>query len=363
MFGVRKLLLFTGDGVGSCSMDCDYCFLAKRGALKVMTKETLLDAIEFLERLTSDASLHFFGAEPTMQWTLVQEARLLRPNMNISLTTNGYLLTPDRIDWMADNDVRVYVYSIDGGKEHNKHRKDANGNETWDKVASNLSYLTKTQGDWVTARVTWTPDNYDLLGRFIALEKIGARSIQVVPDVDHGVEWDEDKVQDAYLEVGKYYNWRRTPSRYINEMVQSIAQDKRKPGYPCNFGHASWAVMPDGELRACQRGEVIGNIYDGITDVLPLYESRLCAEVVNSRLPMKQECSECVAFSRCPGVGYCSGANRECGNSAIPTGGHCQHLRGMVKACQEWANHIKSTMPNKYEGRVIVGSVLGGDWI
>ncbi len=58
-------------------------------------------------------------------------------------------------------------------------------------------------------------------------------------------------------------------------MVEAIATGKIKPGYPCNFGRGSWAVMPDGELRACQRGgERIGSIYEGgITDAAPLYES------------------------------------------------------------------------------------------
>jgi len=60
-FGVHQLLLFTGDGAGSCSMACDYCFLAKKGPRRTMSRETLQDAIAFLEDLTDQPGLHFFG--------------------------------------------------------------------------------------------------------------------------------------------------------------------------------------------------------------------------------------------------------------------------------------------------------------
>ena len=335
-------------------MACDYCFLAKKGPRRTMSRETLQDAIAFLEDLTDQPGLHFFGVEPTVNWDLIVEARRLRPSWPISLTTNGLLLTPERIDWMADNDVRVYVYSIDGGAVHNHHRRDTRGRWTWGRVAGNLRYLVQSQGDWVTARATWTPDDYDLVGRFRALEALGARSIQVVPDIEAGVEWDEQRVEQAYLELGEHYGWGRTPSRFVDEMVSAIADGKPKPGYPCNFGRGCWAVMPDGELRACQRGERIGSIYEGITDAAPLYESVLCGQIVNSREQLTPECSDCVAFGRCPGVGYCSAANRAAGNSAIPTEAHCQHLRGMVRASTVWAQRRPTPVH-----RVIEEGVLG----
>lgn len=335
MFNIHQLLLFTADGKGSCSMNCDYCFLSKKGPRRIMKPKVLRDSIEFLKELTDKPELLFFGTEPTMQWDLIVQARELC-DWPISLTTNGHLLTPERIDWMNENNVKVYVYSIDGGSEHNRHRKDMQGRETWETVAANLKHLVETQGDWVTARATWTPDDYDLVGRFKALEELGVKSIQVVPDIEVGVEWDEEKVEQSYLELGEYYNWKHTPSKFVNGLVEAIATKKDKPGYPCNFGCGYWAVMPDGELRACQRGERIGSIYKGIRNLNPLYESALCAKIVNSREPLRSECLNCEAFNYCPGVGYCSAANP---NPAIPTEAHCQHLRGMVRACKTWVQH------------------------
>lgn len=352
--GIHQLMLFTGDGAGSCSMACDYCFLHKTGEHRIMDERVLADAIRFLETLTDEPELLFFGTEPTMQWDMVVGARRLRPGWPMSVTTNGLLLTPERVDWATGNDVRVYVFSIDGGPGHNRHRKDAQGRETWGVVSEHLRYLAARQGDLVTARATWAPDDYDLVGRFAALEALGVRSIQVVPNVECDVEWDEQRVEQAYLELGEHYGWRRTPSGFVDRLVDAITQGRPKPGYPCNFGHGYWVVMPDGELRACQRGERIGSIYEGVTDVTPLYESALCAQLVNSRQPLRPGCPGCVAFPHCPGVGYCSGANRGSGSPAVPTEAHCQHLRGMVRACTEWAR--RRPIPTD---RVIRCNVLG----
>lgn len=339
-FKVDGLLLFTSKGKGSCSLACDYCFLHKTGVLEKMSYKVLEDSILFLEGLTDTPKLAFFGTEPTMDWDLIVKARDLRPKMPISLTTNGFLLDREKIDWCEKEDVKIYVYSIDGDRHHSLHRKTPNGKESWQIVVDNFKYLLKSQGNWVTARVTLAPDDYDLVGRFKFFDSIGAKSVQVVPSIEKDVTWEEDRFKEAYLGLGEYYNWQYTPSRFINDLLERISKNKPKPGYPCNFGVGLWTVMPDGTLHACQRGEKIGTIYDGITDISPLYESKLCAKIVNSRQPLKKECLDCIAFNYCPGVGYCSDANRLCGNPAIPTDAHCQHLRGMVGACKVWAEKM-----------------------
>ncbi len=354
--GIRQLLLFTATGEGACPLRCSYCFLPKRGDTEVMSVGTLRRAVAFLtEVATGEPSLLFFGTEPTMQWRLIEEVRRYT-DMPFSLTTNGYLLTRKRIDWCNANGVRVHVYSIDGGTGHNGHRLDRRGRETWETVARHFRYLAESQGVWLTARATWTPDDYDLAGRFRAFEALGAQSIQVVPDVEGGVVWDETRVERAYLELGETYEWRGTPSRYVNEMLAAIAGGAPKPGDPCNSGRGYWAVMPDGTLRTCQRGRTIGDIWRGVTDPRPLIESTLVSAIVNSGMRIKSECTDCVAFPRCPGPGFCAAANREAlGNPAVPTEAHCAHLRGMVRACGAWAERQR----DRGVGRVLTRNVLG----
>ena len=143
---IPQLLLFTETGAGSCSMACSYCFLAKRGENKVMARETLFRAIDFLREIAvGPPSLHFFGTEPLKRFDLIVAAREYAPNMPISLTTNGHLLSDKRIRWLNDNDVKIYVFSLDGGPEHNAARVDRKGNPTWPIVTRNLRKLLETE--------------------------------------------------------------------------------------------------------------------------------------------------------------------------------------------------------------------------
>ena len=121
---IRELTIYVETGRGSCPFACTYCFVAKRGEHRVMTRQTLMDCVDFLRRVCEKPkALRFFGTEPLTQFGLIQHARAYAPDLEISITTNGWLLNDERIQWLADNDVRIYVYSIDGGPEHHKARR------------------------------------------------------------------------------------------------------------------------------------------------------------------------------------------------------------------------------------------------
>src|SRR5690606_29375959 len=275
---ISKLLLFTMTGEGSCSLQCSYCFLAKRGDRKVIAKETLFRAIDFLREIAVDKpSIHFFGTEPLLRFDLIVAAREYAHEMPIGITTNGHLLNDERIKWLNDHDVRIYIYSLDGGPEHNIGRVDRKGNPSWPIVARNLQKLLATkQREWLTVRGTWWPVDYDLVGRFKALLDLGATSIQFTPTT--AAHFDEERVKQAYLELGEFFKWGWTPSRFINDMIRRVQQEDTiaQAGNGCGVGKQYWAVSPDGKLSLCQlyeeRQEIggIGDIWNGITNPLPL---------------------------------------------------------------------------------------------
>ena len=125
--GFSRLLIFTETGEGSCNMACKYCFLGKSGTNQKMSVEILHKAIDFLNLYAAgEPSLHFFGTEPLKNWDLIVSAREYT-NMMISLTTNGVTLTKERIDWMDNTNIKVYILSLDGGEEHKTNRNLRNG--------------------------------------------------------------------------------------------------------------------------------------------------------------------------------------------------------------------------------------------
>ncbi len=365
--GLSRLLLFTETGEGACNMACQYCFLGKEGTNQKMDVETLRKAIDFLNLYAvGDPSLHFFGTEPLKNWDLIVAARDYT-NMMISLTTNGVALTKERIDWMDNNNVKVYILSLDGGEEHNANRVLRNGDPSWAVVSKNARLLLESpkQRQWITARGTWSGHDYDLVGRLGELEGLGFPSIQLVPDVTGPFE--RDKVKEAYLELGEYYAWGATSSRFINDMVQRLMDEEaaKQEGNKCGTGRGIWAVSPDGSLSLCQLYEEsavgkIGDIWNGITNEMPFVaiSERVNTYHTNVNPYPKPECEGCTAYKHCQGVGWCAGINRQVnGDELVAPDGYCEHLIGMVEALRVWAEKQGERMPKPKRG--ILGQVFG----
>lgn len=336
---VRELTVYVESGKGSCPFACTYCFVAKQGEHRVMTQDVLEDAIKWLLSVCDKPkALRFFGTEPLTQFGLIQHARAYAPDLEMSITTNGWLLDDERIRWLADNSVRIYVYSIDGGPEHHRHRVTIAGQPTWERVAENFQKLLPTQGKWITARGTWDGGDYDLLGRFKALEAIGAKSIQIVPAI--GLQcWDEAKVARAYMELADYYKGGDCPSRFIKQALVRLESGSTKyQGNKCGAGKFAWGVDPVGNLYLCHN-EIemdewrIGSIYsDDVNERAIALSSR-----VDEFRPNMPECLGCHARNLCMGVGFCACENlRHTGDVIIPPEGYCKHLRGFATGMQYW---------------------------
>ena len=362
---INSLLLFVETGAGSCNLSCTYCFLAKRGVRKTMTVETLRAAVDFLREIAvGDPSIHFFGTEPLKRFDLIKEARQYAPEMPISLTTNGTLLTRSKLEWMAENDVKIYVYSIDGGEEHNALRVYRNGRPAWERIKRGLQLALEYQAQWLTARGTWYPSDYDLVARFKALEELGVKSIQFVPV--NNAPFDEEKVMQAYLELGEHYNWSWTPSRFVNNMIKRMQNEDTVPqeGNSCGVGTGYWAVSPDGRLSLCQLYEespehTLGDIWQGITNPAPLWNVSWRVDTFHTDVNPypKPQCRSCLAYKHCMGVGFCAGVNRlDTGDELVPADGYCAHLRGLVRAARVWAEK----MSERPEGKVLMTDVLRG---
>lgn len=328
-----------------------------------MEVDILHKAIDFLNfYAVKEPSLHFFGTEPLKNWDLIVAAREYT-NMPFSLTTNGVALTRERVEWMDNNNVKVYILSLDGGAEHSTNRILRTGEPSWGIVAENAKLLLESeQRKWLTARGTWTGHDYDLVGRFSDIAGIGFNSIQIVPDVTGPFE--RERVKNAYVELGEYYGWGVTPSKFINEMVNKLSNEdsSKQEGNLCGTGKDTWALSPDGSLSLCQLYEEttigkIGDIWNGITNEMPFIA---ISERVNtfhtSVNPFpKLECDGCTAYKHCQGVGWCAGANRlATGDELVAPDGYCEHLIGMVEACRIWAEKQGERMPKPKVG------VLGG---
>lgn len=102
----------------------------------------------FIENTTFDkpVRISFYGGEPLVNYPLIQYAvnkgyEKWGEKVTFSVSTNGTLLTRERMDWLVTNRVEIAI-SIDGTEGfHDRHRIDINGNGSFAKVYQALEYL------------------------------------------------------------------------------------------------------------------------------------------------------------------------------------------------------------------------------
>lgn len=109
----------------SCNYDCGYC---SQKYVPRADETSLKNIPTFIEKLTKnltvgpddDIRFEFWGGEPFVYWKTIEPlAKVLRlyyPNCKFKITTNGSLLTRDKVDWILDNKV-IITLSHDGPQQ------------------------------------------------------------------------------------------------------------------------------------------------------------------------------------------------------------------------------------------------------
>ena len=171
-----------------CNLRCKYCFAATGDfgtGRKLMPLETGKAAIDFLLEKSAgreNLEVDFFGGEPLMNFDVVKEivkyARSKEAeygkNFRFTITTNGMLLTDDKIDFI-NKEMSNVVLSIDGRKEVNdKMRVRVDGSGSYDKIVDAYKHLVEKRGDKeYYVRGTYTKYNLDFSEDVLHLYNIG----------------------------------------------------------------------------------------------------------------------------------------------------------------------------------------------
>lgn len=141
-----------------CNLACTYCYAG--GVVRGGDVRRRLSAAQMkraVDILVSDRnirarygggfSLGFIGGEPLVEFDAIRETvkyiRAQAADFHLAMNTNGTLLTPDKMAFLAENGVDVYV-SVDGNKNTNDlHRKFMGGGtrSVFDAVMGNLRKL------------------------------------------------------------------------------------------------------------------------------------------------------------------------------------------------------------------------------
>jgi len=182
-----------------CNLRCKYCFAATGDfgtGRKLMPLEIGKKAIDFLLENSGNRKnleLDFFGGEPLMNFDTVKEVvKYARgreaefgKRFRFTITTNGMLLTDDKIDFI-NREMSNVVLSIDGRKEVNDRMRPTAGQKgSYDVILPKYKKLVEGRSrdkDWYV-RGTFTKYNLDFAEDVFSLYNEGFDQISVEPVV------------------------------------------------------------------------------------------------------------------------------------------------------------------------------------
>ncbi len=322
-----------------CNLACKYCFASQGdyGGVKreLMSFDVAKRAVDFLISMSGPrqhCEIDFFGGEPLLNWDVVKQTveyiESIQAQHNkifkLTLTTNGVLLTQDKIDYVNEHNMSL-VLSIDGREEvHNRMRPSAGGTDTYKTVAKNLVNAVKQRdGREYYVRGTYTHNNLDFVKDVMAMSDLGFEHLSMEPVVGKEGEYvlrDEDlpilekeyeKLADLYLQRqkdgwGEKFNF----FHFRMDLYRGPCMAKRLRG--CGAGHEYMAVVPNGDIYPCHQlvgrdGYVLGNVYEGLKNF------DIPREFRNTHVFTKPTCAACWAKFFCSGG--CHANNETVGGS------------------------------------------------
>ena len=215
-----------------CNMACKYCYmqqLKSRGTRK-MSEETAYKAVDYMaqDKRWGVETIIFFGGEPMLEQGMIETVtgyinKEYPGQFNLSMITNGTLLTQNFIDFAEENNISI-VLSYDG-MYGPRNRVSEDGKE-----------LLVINTDWIkescisalsvidTTNVRYLHDNVK------HLREVGFKRIQHVTNYDG--EWNMDLLEilrDEWEKITEdYINWKKAGEEIslarLEGMVQSYAR-------------------------------------------------------------------------------------------------------------------------------------------
>lgn len=323
-----------------CNLACKYCFVIQQPM--EMTYEVAKDAADFYAKnaeVTGDVpSINFFGGEPLLRWNdiivpLTEYIRETYPRYNLSMTSNGVLLTRKKMEFMKKHNIGL-LFSIDGDKEtQDKNRPFHNGKGSFDSI-KDIIPLVLEYYPGATFRATVDNDNvYDMVDNYKFAVKMGYNNVFMIPNIF--AKWtksEEEELKnqlhelaDIYMDLlreGKVVEFSGFRDSFkdikkINNTAINGNYRMSKSKVPafgrCGLGGTKFgSIGASGNIYSCQEltesptiGDkfCIGNIYDGVDDT-KRWEIMKNFNPVDVHRSDGESCKDCLLDSIC--TGYCS---------------------------------------------------------
>lgn len=158
-----------------CNLRCRYCcYSGSYDGNRVhsslsMSTDDIDCTLSFIRQNTESGRLHisFYGGEPLVNFEVVCYAittaeAIWNDAVEFSITTNGTLLSAERIEWLIRHHVGLHL-SVDGTENfHNRNRVDSAGGGSFAKVYESLKYIRDNHRDYMPCvQIQMTVPSFD----------------------------------------------------------------------------------------------------------------------------------------------------------------------------------------------------------
>jgi len=163
-----------------CNFRCQYCYEDfARGTMQPWVRTGIKRLVESRARTLNRLSVQWFGGEPLYGFQAIEDlgpfflevAREHSLRYSCSMTTNGYLLTPDVADKLLAWGVKYYQITLDGvPADHDHNRPTRDGRGTFETIFDNLIAMRRrTDSYTIDIRVNFDKNNSARLHEFLDL--------------------------------------------------------------------------------------------------------------------------------------------------------------------------------------------------
>lgn len=367
----------------NCNFRCSYCIYSqtengkqRHHSNKRMSFETAKKAIDFLIAHSRDegrVNVGFYGGEPLLEFDLLKKCVLYAEKVgegkeiDFSITTNGTLFNSEIIEFFMKHDV-ITLVSFDGPKEiHDRHRRFASGEGSFEKISENLRFIKENYPqyfDKLSFNVVVNPqDDYNCVNRFFVDYEYFKESNVRSSLIDDLYLDEKNKITENYIVSFNYEIFKmflnylgKVDKKYISPIalqeLDSLKKfeeeldrrekllEKTAPGGPCIPGQLRLFINTDGYFYPCERvSEVspvmrIGHIDSG-------FDINKAQSLLNVGKLTQEQCKNCWAITHCTLCGKHADNNHE--------------LSGELKS--RYCNGVRQALDNKLKKYVEITEI------
>lgn len=365
----KQLILSLTD---NCNFRCGYCVYG--GCYEGMRQHRDVDMPDDVSRKAinefatrsrhngKDFVISFYGGEPLLRWPTIKELieytkKGFGKHFRSNMTTNGWLLTPDKFEFLVSNNFMLCV-SLDGPKEiHDRYRK-LNGDKdglisTYDGIMDNLKKLKEFNPNYYNRNVVFSCvivnplDMNEIEKSFLGnpLTKnhsISAGSVRkcgttlLIPQIDtpekkKKLKEDSESIINSFKKhlCGKGdsalgVSLFASTVRRIRERERELINGTISTNGICVPGTRRLFVTTDGKYHPCEKSEDlnVGNVYNGID------ENSVIRLIRDYESMSDGYCNKCWAVRLCSSCFAISSKNGELNHERLM--GHCQEIKATI---------------------------------